>query len=429
MQLEHGGQLYTVAAEDVVIGSDPGATVRLAGSNVLPRHAIVRRGGGLLVVQPATPDAEIRVNGARIGRDPAPLMHGDRIGIGDHEVTVSDPSRQGVTRAIATPPAAGGAEPGPAPAAPPPASPRRAAGAGAGGRLVSLTDGREYTLATTPFAFGRESTAEVVLASPDASRRHAEIVSLPDGDLLVDLSANGTFVNGKRIAGRQPLKALDVIRIGAEEFRYYPAPKVEAAEAPAGAQYRLGDTLVGLPSFAPPPARPSGPRSPRPLASLLVKQGELKGERLVVRTPVASIGRAEYNDVRLPDVSVSASHAKLQLREGVWVLTDLGSTNGTFVDGVEVDDETPLSPGCTVRVGEVGMLFEPQDESPSRVAGTAVLERPTPLSTPAPEAPPASSSRGGGAGPSAPPAARSTGLLIIGAIFILAALVALILLV
>src|SRR3989449_9939580 len=69
------------------------------------------------------------------------------------------------------------------------------------------------------------------------------------------------------------------------------------------------------------------------LASFLVRSGGLAGQRLSVKTPVVNIGRADYNDLVVPDPSVSTSHAKLQRREGVWVLVDLDSTNGTFVDG------------------------------------------------------------------------------------------------
>ena len=52
----------------------------------------------------------------------------------------------------------------------------------------------------------------------------------------------------------------------------------------------------------------------------------------------------------------------LQLREGVWTLTDLGSTHGSAVDDEPVTEETPLSPGATIRLGEVGISFEPNDE-------------------------------------------------------------------
>ena len=72
------------------------------------------------------------------------------------------------------------------------------------------------------------------------------------------------------------------------------------------------------------------------MASFLVRGGALKGQRLGVKTPVVNIGRADYNDLVLPDESVSTTHAKLQRREGVWVLVDLDSTNGTFIDGDQI---------------------------------------------------------------------------------------------
>src|SRR5206468_822067 len=113
------------------------------------------------------------------------------------------------------------------------------------------------------------------------------------------------------------------------------------------------DTVHGIPSAAAPPGAPR-PAS-GPLASFIVKSGALKGQRLAVKTPVVNIGRADYNDVVLPDESVSTTHAKLQRREGVWVLVDLDSTNGTFVDGDQVKGEMPLAPGASVRFGEIGL--------------------------------------------------------------------------
>ena len=113
-----------------------------------------------------------------------------------------------------------------------------------------------------------------------------------------------------------------------------------------------------------------------PLASLLIRGGALKGKRLPVRAPVVNIGRADYNDIVLPEPSVSTAHAKLQRREGVWVISDLESTNGTTVDGEPVKGEFPLSPGATIRFGEVAVLFEPMDASADvNAAGTRVMQR------------------------------------------------------
>jgi len=64
-----------------------------------------------------------------------------------------------------------------------------------------------------------------------------------------------------------------------------------------------------------------------------------------------SVGRSSSNRIVLRDESISGHHALL-FREGEEVrIRDLRSTNGTFVDGVQVRGEAPLSPGCLVRFG------------------------------------------------------------------------------
>jgi hypothetical protein len=188
--------------------------------------------------------------------------------------------------------------------------------------------------------------------------------------------------------GRQyQLARADVIRIGHDEFRFYadvaspPArgrrsvPPVTAPQPPTGAGARLSDTLMGMPQ--PVPSVTVTPTQPQvaPLASLLVRSGAMKGRRLAVKVPVVNIGRADFNDVVISDPSVSTSHAKLQRRDDVWILTDLGSTNGTFVEGERLSGEVALGPGTTVKFGEVAVLFEPLDESAPvrRSSGTQVV--------------------------------------------------------
>jgi len=106
------------------------------------------------------------------------------------------------------------------------------------------------------------------------------------------------------------------------------------------------------------------------MATFLVRSGVLKGQRLTVRVPVVNIGRADYNDLVIPDDSVSGSHAKLQRREGVWILFDNESTNGTWVDGERVQGEVALGPGTVVRFGEVSVMFEPTDDHLGTDAGS-----------------------------------------------------------
>jgi len=92
---------------------------------------------------------------------------------------------------------------------------------------------------------------------------------------------------------------------------------------------------------------------------------------MMVKLPVVNIGRADYNDIVLADDSVSTVHAKLQRREGVWVLVDQDSTNGTVVDGKKIKAETALAPGAIVRFGQVSTVFEPMDDSAEVQKGSA----------------------------------------------------------
>jgi pSer/pThr/pTyr-binding forkhead associated (FHA) protein len=373
MQLEFGGRRYPVAAGDLVVGSGSDSTLVLAAPGVLPRHAVIRPlGPGMAVVAPASPGAEILVNGARLGSDPTPLMHGDKIGIGGFEIAVADPGRAGATHIVPTLQAE---------STPEPVSSIESSSAKAG-RLVSLTDGREYSLHSVPVVIGRDAGAAVVIDSDDVSRRHAEILTLPDGDYLVDHSSNGIWVNDERVDEKWLLKGGDLIRVANQELRYYPP---ESRTPAAGANFRLGDTIVGLQAIRRAPVVDSATLAPppMPLASLLIRSGARKGDRIPVKTPVQQIGRADYNDVSLPDASVSASHAKLTLRGGVWMLADLGSTNGTKVDGNPVEAETPLTPGSTITVGDVQVLFEPQDSGVAEGSGTVMLAAPRPADAPA----------------------------------------------
>ena len=73
-----------------------------------------------------------------------------------------------------------------------------------------------------------------------------------------------------------------------------------------------------------------------------------------------TIGRGGQNDVALEgDEFASARHARIEpRRDGVWV-HDIGSTNGTFVNGARIDRPRRLTPGDIVRVGETDLRYEP----------------------------------------------------------------------
>ena len=102
---------------------------------------------------------------------------------------------------------------------------------------------------------------------------------------------------------------------------------------------------------------PSG--RPGTLANLALMAGPRYGEELPVPAPTVVLGRAAGCDVVIDDDSVSAQHARLEFDTGAWRITDLGSTNGTAVEGVKLAPQlpTPLPYGSTVRLGGVQLQF------------------------------------------------------------------------
>jgi hypothetical protein len=72
--------------------------------------------------------------------------------------------------------------------------------------------------------------------------------------------------------------------------------------------------------------------------------------------PSNIIGRSMENcEIALNDTFLSSQHARLELQGDVWVLEDLNSTNGTFVNEIEVRDATSVEEGDIIRVGRVEM--------------------------------------------------------------------------
>lgn len=74
--------------------------------------------------------------------------------------------------------------------------------------------------------------------------------------------------------------------------------------------------------------------------SLAVILGANSGQIYLVTSPRIYLGRGVEADVQLPDSEISRRHAMLEIREDTATLTDLGSTNGTWVDGVRIDRHT-----------------------------------------------------------------------------------------
>ena len=99
----------------------------------------------------------------------------------------------------------------------------------------------------------------------------------------------------------------------------------------------------------------------RPLGTLVVERSATRtprvGERLALRATNA-IGRDAGNDVSLPDDAASSRHATLEQVEGEWWIEDLGSTNGTLVNGVRIAKRERVRFGDEIGIGRVALRLE-----------------------------------------------------------------------
>jgi len=316
------GREYSIAGNSLTFGRDANSDVVVSGGQVSRRHGeIMTTPRGYVIVDSSTNGCFVngeRVQGQRL------LARADVVRIGEEEFRFYADAAAAAppppTPALAPPPVAAAPPPPALPAAvAPPAPPRPAA----------------------PPAAPQRPVAPPSPPAPPAPPAVPQLVSTGYFPSPARPQASGSPRTGEELAVPETPKAAAPPP---------PAPPRAAASPPA-----------------PPPAAAAAPPPPAKAASqvlgkFLVRSGSLKGQRLLVKVPIVNIGRADYNDLVIPDDSVSSQHAKLTRREGVWILTDLGSTNGTLVDGDRVTEDVPIAPGAFVRFGDVQLVFEPTDD-------------------------------------------------------------------
>ena len=102
---------------------------------------------------------------------------------------------------------------------------------------------------------------------------------------------------------------------------------------------------------APRTARPGRPGRGTP-QRLLVTAGGLAGTSIGLTDQQITIGRANDATLVLNDDYASTRHARLFPQDGQWIVEDLGSTNGTYLDRQKVTQPTLVPPGVPIRIGK-----------------------------------------------------------------------------
>jgi len=177
-----------------------------------------------------------------------------------------------------------------------------------------------FVLSRPETTIGRDANNDLVLDSPVVSRRQAVVTTRDSAFWIKDLhSTNGTAVNGERVDERA-LRDGDIIRIGDEQGNH-----------------------VGL-TFR----HPSSTASP---GTIRLGRGDLEGA-------VTTIGRDPDATLRLDHPTVSRRHAEVRATAGGALLRDLGSSNGTFVNGQLLAGAHTLAAGDVVQIGPFKLVYD-----------------------------------------------------------------------
>lgn len=225
----------------------------------------------------------------------------------------------------------------------------------------SLTQGR--------VTIGRDKSNDLVLAAESVSGFHAALIVEGGSCALIDLgSTNGTYVNGERLSGKKELKAWDLIRFGHQEFELVdPAGRRATKVQPV-----ISDAVIESKTLA----ADKQPRNAKPLVDaaaghLLCTSPE--GPAKIVLQSQISVGRAPDNTVVLGVTTISANHARITVEKDSVTVTDLGSSNGTFVNGKPIQ-QSAIKHGDELAFDTVKyrVVMYKQADEPAQLAKTKV---------------------------------------------------------
>lgn len=203
------------------------------------------------------------------------------------------------------------------------------------------SSGREHPVRPGETTVGREG--DIALAEGKVSRRHAVLRFDGTAVSVEDMgSTNGTTVNGQALSSgeRRSLQDGDRIAFGGVELRLaMPGGKSASATLMVG-----GGRTVAM----------AAPLRKEAAPAYLVGES---GEEIALRTGTLTFGRRAENDWVVPDPYVSGKHGHIELDATGVYLTDLGSSNGTFVNEAKLgaNMRTRLTPEDELRLG--GLRF------------------------------------------------------------------------
>jgi pSer/pThr/pTyr-binding forkhead associated (FHA) protein len=214
------------------------------------------------------------------------------------------------------------------------------------------TPGLVYDLEEEVITIGRGSKNQIVIQDNEVSREHCRLIRLMADFEVVDLgSSNGTYVNGARVEGTRLLQPGFLIELGDTITFEYERPLLNDAA------YEQQDMPTREHRAAP------KPDSADIEAYLVLTHGPEPGRVYPLQGDKISIGRDLTNTVVILFPEVSRFHVQLLRSGDSYVIEDLGSTNGTIVNGERLTEPRLLHTNDVMLIGTMVRLrytYEPE---------------------------------------------------------------------
>lgn len=206
---------------------------------------------------------------------------------------------------------------------------------------------RKERFEASKVTIGRDADCDLVLDSPGCSRRHAEVLGEGGSWRIVDLGSTNGLLHGSERVREVALRNGVEVMIG-EHRLTFSVPDPAAAERTVLLDYsKLAPEMVAGP---PDRSRPS-PTPPPPVLYLVWRVGSQDLSLKLVGGTDYVLGRSPSADLVLEDPESSVQHAVVTARSGRFYIRDLGSSNGTELNGKPVT-ESPLGPGDEIQIGQ-----------------------------------------------------------------------------
>lgn len=265
------------------------------------------------------------------------------------------------------------------------------------------TPGAIYELTADAYTIGRGAKNDIVIRDNDISREHCRLSRLMGDYEVQDAnSTTGTYVNGQRVVTKFLLQHGSILELG--DMVTFDIERVEVAESPAPPPAAPEPAAPPEVQPDPPPDAQPDPTPVSPLdgaaplapavtedmptqgrtpdqvidfrASLIMTHGPQPGQTFPLVDLIITVGRDLANDIVIQDPEISRRHARMRRWKHGYSIEDVGSTNGTSVNGQAISEPRLLRPNDRLKIGTQVQFQYVQDAAPRE---GVIAPRPVPM--------------------------------------------------